>query len=387
MSQKLLPSLIILSIILGVSCSSKESVKTEENYSLVKVDSFQVDNFTRIAIRDYSPEENIYLGYASVEDDILEISATGKILKRVNKKGDGPGKYGNWNPMALAFGPNGQRIVELPFQVVAYDSDFNPVHSQNIMSPLPIRTNLPLGKTPYYQSEDSTFLLVGPSNYLTASHLIRDQEGKDTLQNFYKLHLQTGAAEMVIPYDENSIYSQSNNLYAGLMGKSFFIDHKSHELALIQDLDPQILIYSLPDLNFKESIPVEYSEFKVQNPVPIGTGFDNPQVTNLSRLSARNQNLLNFGDGLYLLQYFTGISDAEYESRTSEDAPYFGTQDASEKRILIFKDGKQLPMELPGISGALVTTLPDKKLLVQEPENTETEEEFTRFSIYQLQTN
>jgi hypothetical protein len=95
---------------------------------------------------------------------------------------------------------------------------------------------------------------------------------------------------------------------------------------------------------------------------------------------------LNLGKNTYALQYFTGISQAEYDSRNSEENPYVGQFDKSEQRILIFKEGKQTPNELAGIKGSLILSLPGYKILVQEPENLEIEEEFTRFSIYQLQT-
>ncbi|MDR7130441.1 hypothetical protein J2X69_002791 [Algoriphagus sp. 4150] len=371
-------------------CSTKNSESTipdEEKFKLTKIDSFQVDNFTRISILDYSPEEKIYLGYAINEDDILEISEKGQILKRVHKKGDGPGNYGNWNPIGLGFGPTEERIVELPFAVFSYDKNYEVIHKHRIMSPLPIRANTPLGRPPFYQLADTTYLLVGPSNYLTATLLIHNQEGKDTLQNFYQLNMQTGSVKSVISYEDNSIYNSTENIYPELMGKSFFADHESNEFAVVQNLDTEILIYDLPELTLSRSIQIAHSEFLTYPPLPIGTSFSDERTIVLNKLSARNQKLLNLGDKTYLLQYFTGISQAEYDSRNSEEAPYIGRFDTSEQRILIFKNGKQIPHELSGIDGSLIISLPDSKILVQEPENSELEEEFTRFSIYQLQPN
>ena len=378
---------LIISISLIIACSTKNTSIPEESYSLVKVDSFQVNNLTRIGIRDYSPKEKIYLGYSSNEDDILEISESGEILKRTHKKGDGPGNYGNMNPVGLSFGPNDERIVELPFQVIAYDRDYEILNSHRIMSPLPIRTNSPIGTTPYYQRNDSTLLLVGPTNYLSASYLILNKEGKDTLQNFYQLNLQSGAVKSIIPYEETSVYKLTEDIYPGVMGKSFSIDHDKKELAIIQELDNKILIYSLPELTLKTSIPISYSEFLSYGPVPIGTAFDDPRALNIGRLSARNQNLFKIGKDHLLLSYFTGVTGAEFENRNSEDKPYSAIQDVSEKRILIFKNKKQTGIELPGIKGIMITPLPDNKLLVQEPENPDLEEEFTKFSIYQLKEN
>lgn len=390
-SQTMVPIFIFFLIVFSLSCSTKNeknSINSEDqNYSLVKVDSFQVDNFTRVNILDYSPSEKIYLGYSLTEDDILEISESGEILKRVHRKGDGPENYGTWNPIGLGFGPNNQRIVELPFRVISYNQDYEIVLSHLIMSPLPIRANSPLGSPPYYQKNDTTMVLVGPSNYLTASHLIHNQEGKDTLQNFYQLNLVTGDVKSVVPYEANSIYNSTQNIYHELMGKSFFIDSEKNELVLVQNLDPEILVYNLSDLSIKQRIPISYSEFLTYDPVPIGTPFSDESTLPLRRLSAKNQKLLNLGNGIYALQYFTGINEAEFESRNSEDQPYSGSLDASEQRILIFKDGKQTTVELPGINGFLIAALPGNRLLVQEPENQEIEEEFTKFSIYELTTN
>ncbi len=383
-------AVILLTHLFLASCSSKEgntSKAVDDQYELVKVDSFKVDNLTKITIQDYDPEEKIYLGYSMNEDDILEISENGKILNRAHKKGDGPGNYGNWNPVGMGFGPKGQRIVELPFSVLIYDENYELIQEYRIMSPLPIRTSAPLGKPPYYQINDTTYVLVGPTNYLSATNLIMNQEGKDTLQNFYQLNLMTGNVRSVIPYEANSIYNSTENIYPELMGKSFFIDQKKNELAVVQNLDNEILIYSLPDLSLDRTVPISYSEFKTYPPVPIGTNFSDEKANALNKLSARNQRLLNLQDNTYLLQYFTGISQAEYDNRTSEENPYFGPFDQTEQRILIFKNGKQVPIELEGIPGTMILSLPDNKILVREPENSEIEEEFTRFSIYELKTS
>ena len=379
---------ILLAISAGCTSNKEDAANSgEEIYELVKVDSFQVDNLTRINLLDYSSEEKIFLGYSTNEDDILEISETGEILKRAHRKGQGPNLYGNWNPIGLGFGPNGQRIVELPFAVFSYDKNYEVVQQFRIMSPLPIRTNTPFGKPPYYQSKDTTFLLVGPSNYFTATYLIHNQEGKDTLQNFYQLNMQTGSVKSVVPYNENSIYNSTEKIFPELMAKSFFVDHESNELAVVQNLDPEILIYDLPGLTLNRSLPISYSEFITYPPLPIGTSFSDERSIALNRLSARNQRIFNFGDQTYLLQYFTGITQAEYDSRNTQEAPYNGQSDEKEQRLLIFKDGKQISQELSGINGSLKFTLPNKKILVQEPENPDLEEEFTRFSIYQLQKN
>ncbi|NVK48377.1 MAG: hypothetical protein HWE09_01320, partial [Cyclobacteriaceae bacterium] len=131
-------TLLLLGIIVLIaSCGKKESqqeMNATPKFHLSKIDSFEVQNMTRVFIRDYSPEEGIYLGYSMVEDEILEISQTGEITNRVKKKGEGPGLYGNWNPIGIGFGPKEERVVELPFRIVTYDSNYDVIHDQRIQS-------------------------------------------------------------------------------------------------------------------------------------------------------------------------------------------------------------------------------------------------------------
>lgn len=378
---------IFSGLLVATSCGSdpeKTSLDSADDFFLVKVDSFQVDNFTRVFIRGYSQQEKIFLGYSVSENDILEISETGEILKRTNKKGDGPESYGNWNPVGMGFGPESLRILEFPFSVIAFDKDYKKKYEHRYFSPLPIRANMPIGSPPVYSKGDSTFLLIGPSNYLSANLLTRTKEGKDTLQNFYQMHLESGTTRSIIPYESSSIYASTDLIYFERMGKTFFIDQPKNELYLLHDLETKLRVYDLEDLSLKKEIPLRHSEFKAYPPLPIETEFSDSRVALLKNNSGKNMNMLQLENETVLIRYFTGLTEAEFESRNSEDEPYAPFSDAAEQRFLILKNGVQLEGELDGISGSIVMSLPRNRILVQEPENPEKEEEFTRFSIYEL---
>ncbi|TFV94604.1 hypothetical protein E4S40_11355 [Algoriphagus kandeliae] len=374
-------------IALITSCSQKEASEksTEDNpYFLTKIDSFEVENLTRVFIRDYSPEEGIYLGYSMVEDEILEISEEGEILKRVKKKGEGPGLYGNWNPIGISFGPNQERVVELPFRIVTYNSNYEVLQEQRIQSPLPIRTFGPMGRTEYFQNGDSTMYLVGPSNYLSAHYLIMNEEGRDTLKNFFQINIQTGEMKSVVPYREESPYKNTEGIYQELMTKSFLVDHITDELWLVHALSKEIEIYDLPLFNLSKTIPLNHEEFMSYSPVPIGTQGNDEGITPLRFLAGRNKQLIQLEPNLFLINYYKGISEAAYQTRIAEDATYTPTIDPKENSIIIILDGKQVGPELPSVPGSILFGLGDGKFLVQEPENPEIEEEKTRFSVYQL---
>ncbi|NVJ84747.1 MAG: hypothetical protein HWE15_00470 [Algoriphagus sp.] len=369
------------------SCSQKESIQESDNenpFRLAKIDSFEVQNLTRVFIRDYSPEEGIYLGYSMVEDEILEISEEGKILNRVKKKGEGPDFYGNWNPIGISFGPNQERVIELPFRIVTYDSNYEVLQDQRIQSPLPIRTFGPMGRTEYFQKEDSTFYLVGPSNYLSAHYLIMNEEGRDTLKNFFQIDIQSGDMQSVLPYREESPYKTTEGIYQELMTKTFVIDHDKNQLWLLHGLSKEIEVYQLPGYELIQTIPLEHEEFMSYSPVPIGTQGNDERITPLRFLAGRNKQLIQLEPNLFLINYYKGISEAAYQTRIVEDATYTPTIDTKENSIIIILDGKQVGAELPSVPGSILFGLGDGKFLVQEPENPEFEEEKTRFSIYRL---
>ncbi|MCS5490271.1 hypothetical protein [Algoriphagus limi] len=379
---------LLLGIIAFVaSCSQKESIQESDNekpFRLTKIDSFEVQNLTRVFIRDYSPEERIYLGYSMVEDEILEISEEGEVLNRIKKKGEGPDLYGNWNPIGISFGPNQERVVELPFRIVTYDANYEVLQDQRIQSPLPIRTFGPMGRTEYFQAEDTTYYLVGPCNYLSAHYLIMNEEGRDTLKNFFQINILSGEMKSVVPYREESPYKSTEGIYQELMTKSFLVDHKTDELWLVHALSKDIEVYDLPQFNLSKTIPLIHEEFMSYSPVPIGTQGNDEQITPLRFLAGRNKQLIQLEPNLFLINYYKGISEAAYQTRIAEDATYTPTIDPKENSIIIILDGKQVGAELPSVPGSILFGLGDGKFLVQEPENPEVEEEKTKFSVYQL---
>jgi hypothetical protein len=266
--------LFLLSIQLIWACSPstrQESTEKAIRYELVKVDSFEVANFTQVVITDFDPQTKTYLGYSTISDELLLIGENGEIQSRASKKGEGPGLYGNWNPTGMSFAPGGSALLEFPFTVAILSRDFELLSQTRISSPLPIRTFGPMGKTPVYQIQDSTFALVGPTSFLPGHYLIMNQEGKDTLQHFAQVNLQTGSQRSVISYDQESIYKQTDQVYFELMTKSFVINQEENELAMITGLDPEILIYDLNDLTKKSEIALIYETFITYLPLPIGT--------------------------------------------------------------------------------------------------------------------
>lgn len=366
------------------SCSKNPPDPIPENFEKVrihKIDSFAVQNPTEVIIQDYDKSQNRFFGYSQVENDLLEISPTGSILKRIHKKG--PDGYGNWNPIGIAFGPEQTRIVELPYQLITYDSSYQELHRLKIQNPLPIRTYGPLGRTASFQNQDSTFYLVGTSNYLSAHFLVMDKQGMDTLKLFYRIHSPTGDTQAILPYRNNSVYKKATGIYPDLMTKSYLIDHHNNKLYLLHGLAKEIEVYQLPDMRFSYSIPLKHSKFISYPSVPFGTPGNDPRITPLRFLAARNQKFIQVDTSLFLVQYYTGIQQSTYQDRIAKDATYIPTQDPGEQSLLILREGNQLSEELSAIPGEILFGLGEGKFLVKETRRKQ--EGVTRFSRYQIQ--
>ncbi|TVP44707.1 MAG: hypothetical protein EA341_16320 [Mongoliibacter sp.] len=377
--------LYFLVFIVLVACGKKDGSSGESfsSYSLVKVDSFQVNNMTRVQITDFSKSENIYLAYTEAENDILEISPDGEILKRVNRTGDGPNNMGNWVPLGLSFGPSGERVFQLPFQLLTYDKDYSQTSNIRIQSPLPVRAYIPLGKTHYFTENDQPRYLVGPTTFLSAHLLIHNEEGRDTLQNFSLLYPESGEMKSIVPYESDSYYKKTDNIYYNRMGKSFFVE--GDELVVVQNLADEILVYDLKNnFQLKKKIPIVHSAFEQYSPLPIGTPMDDSRMKELNLMAGRNDKIFSLGNQKWLLSYYQGVSPSVYEARNSEDSPFSISKSKDKFKLLVFEDGKQTAGELSPPNGRMLFGLNNNRILVLEEPSEEVEEEFTRYSIYEL---
>jgi hypothetical protein len=351
-------------------------------YHLVKIDSFSIENFTRVQITDYSPEEGIFLGFSEAQNDFLEIDRQGQILKRVNRAGDGPNHFGSRQPVAWGFGPNQSRIAEMAFSLIAYNPNYEITSRSRIISPLPIVTNVPLGRPLHFTRNDSVFYLVGPTNFLSAHYLIRNEQGRDTLQQFSALHLASGTQASILPYPESSAYRQTDLLYHQLMAKSFFLDNG--KLVVVHNIDKALHVYDLASRTKLRDIPFEHAAFRSYPPLPLEANPESPDYVALTQMSARNMKLIDAGAGFWLMQYFQGMSEAEYTIAREADEDFSWLKKWDKMKIVLFKEGKPIKKELDAPSGNLLFGLGEGSFLVQDPPNPDVEEEVTRYSIYQI---
>ena len=349
------------------------------------MDSFAVENLTRVFITDYSEEEDIYLAFTSIQKDILEIAPNGDVLKRVNRSGEGPNNYGRFTPISLSFGPRNTRVIEIPFDFIQYDDKYEIVDKKQSPVFSRIMTQDPLGRILNHQAADTSFFLVGPSNFVSYDFAVNTKEELDTLKQFMLFDPVSGIAKDVIPYKTNSIYKQTDKVYRDLMNKSFFID--GDELVMVNGLDRSLSVYKLSDFSKSRELPITHANFKEYPPVAFDEDRESPAFVRLSKMAARNENLYHLGDGFWILRYFQGLSEAEYEVLKGEkEEIYYTSPEAQHKfKLIVFRDEVQMPGELNPPPGNILFGLGNGRLLVRDPSNPDVEEDFTQYSIYALQ--
>ncbi len=377
------------SLMLFMACSSQEEGlqsgnQTAREYALVKVDSFSVENLTRVFITDYSEEEGIYLGFAGVQKDILEIAPNGDILKRVNRTGEGPNNYGRFTPISLSFGPEKTRVIEVLFDFIQYNDQYEIINKKPSPTFSRVMTQVPLVRIPFIQKADTNFFFIGPANILPVDLSVNSKEELDTLQQFTLFDPVSGVQRHVIPYDSTSIYKQTDKVYRELMGKNYFID--GEELVLVNGLDTSIAVHSLSDFSKTKEVPFTHADFKVYPPIAFDEDRENPAYLRLSTMAGRNEDLFNAGGGFWILRYFQGMTEPEYNRLKGEkELIYYTSPEAEHKfKLIVFHDGQQMPGELTPPPGSMVFGLGNGTVLVRDPSNPDVEEDFTHYSIYAL---
>lgn len=378
----------ILTASLAIACTSSEEQKDSSAdqasaYSLIPIDSFRIERLTRVTITDYSPEEKIFLGHLSIADTLMEISEQGEVLKSVYRKGDGPDTYGPRALLGLGFGENGERIVEPSMGWARYDQNWNLIDKSIVRGPLPVMTFAPLGRTQYYMQDDVPVYIVGPTAYISAHHIARVSMMKDTLKSLHTFKQDDKTQGSIIPYDLAGYSPESKTFYPEVMGKRFFI--AGEKLYLLHEVGQEIQVYDIAnDFALSEKIPVNYEDFKRLDPISIETPSEDPAMKAFNYIAGRNKSFIDLGNGFWLLEYYTGISETTFEGKLAIDESYDPKNDPENLRMLLFKDGKQLDGTLPLLSKDMLVPMGDGRLLVRRPTSTEVEEEFTDFVIYQL---
>jgi hypothetical protein len=143
-------------------------------------------------------------------------------------------------------------------------------------------------------------------------------------------------------------------------------------------------VYDLASRTKLRDIPFEHAAFRSYPPLPLEANPESTDYVALTQMSARNMKLIDAGAGIWLMQYFQGMSEAEYTIAKEADEDFSWLKKRDKMKIILFKEGKPIKTELDAPSGNLLFGLGEGSFLVQDPPNPDVEEEVTRYSIYQI---
>ncbi|MDE0559761.1 hypothetical protein OU792_07160 [Algoriphagus sp. NF] len=352
-------NIILFSILLGflTACGESKSEKpetslSEQNLKFEIYDSLVVDYLGNLLLMDISPDGQNYLMIDQNTDTLFVIDPQGEIKHKYYRNGDDPeaipgnrtglGKFLD-NQTILIPGSQGIATYEISGKLKkVFKPDFTGMSSLVI---------------PFNQVHDASGQKI--YIYLPGRYSDLGQQGLDFQKNSKRLevlNLNSGEFESVTPFPKESKYSSETQEFGSL---DFYTTFKieGDSLFLFFRNEPKLFSYHLSDLEKPASVKsIPYPEFierKVDDK-PINGGFNMRDFflgTNLS--------LFPTGDGDFLIQYLTGLTDEEANEVTSAAGTDFNKmfEDAEKYNgggFALF-DGSQLSpvIEKPEILGNL----------------------------------
>jgi hypothetical protein len=387
--MKTIKSLVVLALfqISLISCKQSDEEQLDSNWSLVLVDSLQVEHLGEMMLLDISPNHELFLTADYQKDTYYLINEEGKKLSEINKSGDQPDSFGFaysemsfWDDNTIfVIGSKGLKWYDLEGNETKFVS-FNPDYQlKGIMrntggGPILLQD---LGNTKILYRGGAVNGKRTEPGYLEkirGGTLI--DPGTFDLEHIFPLEKDSRFFDGKF-YDDGDLYSRL------AVGKDF--------IYVTYDADPVLYAYEkthpyklsfkremrLININQSEGMPAEYVDYEVYLDASKG-GLRNLQVDNRY---------------VYLM-YFEGLPkeriaeiDQLYEIDESKaDAEYDAEVSKSEKRIKVFTlDGEEmtdikLPNFLDSYWGFIAR---DGFLYFNKAANNEIEEDF--YTLYKLQ--
>jgi hypothetical protein len=104
------------------------------------------------------------------------------------------------------------------------------------------------------------------------------------------------------------------------MAKSFFLDEG--KLVVVHNIDNALHVYDLASRTKLRDIPFEHAAFRSYPPLPLDANPESTDYVALTQMSARNMKLNDAEAGFWLMQYFQGMSEAEYTIAKEADEDF-----------------------------------------------------------------
>ncbi|PZX52013.1 hypothetical protein [Algoriphagus chordae] len=368
----LVSSLVVNTTFLSFTLSAQE-------YTFKKVKEIRVESLAEVGIRDYDPKRDIFVGFIDKRSEGIELAvfdANGNIMASEKRQGEGPEDYQS-SALAMGFSPEGDVFVQSSLELVKYDTQFNRLNKVRFEPKTTIVVSGPRSKfVPLTRGNDVSFIVNG-SNLNNRG--FNDVPMKMDMIEYYDAGSQI--IQSAIPLSSRKVFEGiEDEVFPVSINPIFTIDAQNSNLYFTTSIDNEITVYNPINWNVIQRIPVKHEFFKALDDIPLREA--NLGLSNKSPLYSRNQKILKFDSDLLGLIYVKEISEAANELRKSEEKPFW-MFDPEFQRVILFKDGVQLPGELTIPSGLIQMTLPNNRVLVKVA-NEEEELDYYPFEIWEL---
>jgi hypothetical protein len=371
---------VLIKTALSLSATFISFTLFAQEYTFKKVKEFRVESLAEVGIRDYNPKRDVFVGFIDKRSEGIELAVfdtNGKILTSKKSQGEGSEDYQS-SALAMGFSPEGNVFVQTSIELMKYDLEFNKV-SKILYEPKVTTTvySGPRSKfVPLTRGHDVSFIVNG-SNLNNRG--FNDVPKKMDMIDYYDTDNQI--IKSVIPLSSRKVFQGiEDEVFPVSINPIFTIDSQNSNLYFTTTIDNEITVYNPINWNVIQRIPVKHEFFKALDDIPLRDV--NLGLSNKSPLYSRNQEILKFDSDLLGLIYVKEISEAANELRKGEEKPFW-MFDAEFQRIILFKNGVQLPGELTIPSGLIQMTLPNNRVLVKVV-NTEEELDYYPFEIWEL---
>jgi len=372
---------ILVKTALSLSATFLSFTLSAQEYSFRKVSEFRVESFAEVGIRDYDPKRNVFVGFIDKRSEGIELAffdTNGEILNSEKRQGEGPEDYQS-SALAMGFSPEGDVFVQTSLELVKYDTQFNRIGKVKFEP----KTTLflysgPQSKfVPLTRGKEVSFIVNG--NNINSRGANDVPPRKIDMIDYY--NSSSKIIQSVIPLSSRKVFEGiEDKVFPATISPIFTIDSQNSNLYFTTTIDNEITVYNPINWNVIQRIPVKHEFFKALDDIPLREA--NFGFSNKSSLFSRNQKILKFDSDLLGLIYVKEISEAANELRKSKEKAFW-MFDPEFQRVILFKNGVQLPGELTIPSGLIQMTLPNNSVLVKVV-NQEEELDYYPFEIWEL---
>lgn len=375
---------LLIKTVLSLSATFLSFTLFAQDYTFKKVKEIHIKSLAEVGIRDYGPKRDVFVGFIDKRSDGIELAvfdANGNILASEKRQGEGPEDYRS-SALAMGFSPDGNVFVQTSVELLKYDLDFNKV--SKILYEPKVTTVVYTGPrskfVPLTRGEDVSFIVNGTN--INNSVFNDVPPSKIDMLDYYDAASKT--VQSVIPLSSRKVFEGiEDEVFPVSVNPIFTVDAQNGNLYFTTSIDNEITVYNPINWNVIQRILVKHEFFEALDDIPLRE--KNLGLMNKSPLFSRNQEILNFDSDLLGLIYVRQISESANELRKS-NGETFWMRDPEFQRVILFKNGVQLPGELTIPSGLIQMTLPNNRVLVKVV-NEEEELDYYAFEIWELVEN